>query len=142
MATRTFQLRTEPHVAEIGDDIKLLFQPEVVSDEFLDKFEVLQVAKRDLGNLEDLDADQLRTALVATREFLAGLMLPESAREFVGMRLPDRVLVELLEWVLELYGGGNRPTGSSNGSAPASPPAGKSSTGNSRSRGSTRVRGR
>ena len=142
MATKKFALNTSPHVAEIGDEIKLLFRPEVVSSEFLDMYEDLQTARRDLENVDDLDAGQLRTALAAVREFLAGLMLPESAEEFVHIQLPDRVLVELLEWVMEIYGGGSRPTGSSNGSSAASPPTGRRSTGNSRSRGSTPGRGR
>lgn len=59
-----------------------------------------------------------------------------------SLRLPDRVLVELMEWVVELYGGGNRPTGSSNGSAPASSRAGTAGKGPSPSRASTRAAGR
>nr|WP_237498022.1 hypothetical protein [Streptomyces sp. SID8377] len=41
--------------------------------------------------------------------------------------LPDRILVQLLEWVVELYGGGagERPTGPSSGSATASRRAGR-----------------
>ncbi|WP_434593244.1 hypothetical protein [Streptomyces sp. A5-4] len=59
-----------------------------------------------------------------------------------GMRLPDRVLVELLEWVVELYGGGQRPPTSSNASAPASPSPGTPGKAGSRSRGSMSTRGR
>lgn len=60
-----------------------------------------------------------------------------------SVRLPDRVLVELMEWVVELYGGGgSRPTGSSNGSAPASSRAGTGGKGPSSSRASTRAAGR
>ncbi|MFE4796240.1 hypothetical protein ACFRFL_14255 [Streptomyces sp. NPDC056708] len=51
-----------------------------------------------------------------------------------GMRLPDRILVELLEWVVELYGGGNRPPTSSSGSVPASSSPGRSGRAASRSR--------
>jgi hypothetical protein len=58
-----------------------------------------------------------------------------------SMQLPTRVLMELLEWVAEIYGGGRPPT-SSNGSAPASPPRGTRGTGNSPSRASTPTRGR
>lgn len=56
-----------------------------------------------------------------------------------SMRLPDRVLVELLEWVVELYGGGSRPTSSSNGSAPASRTRGTPGRASSRSKGSIRA---
>ncbi|MGW6391229.1 hypothetical protein ACWFR1_12170 [Streptomyces sp. NPDC055103] len=59
-----------------------------------------------------------------------------------GMRLPDRVLVELLEWVVELYGGGQRPPTSSSASAPASSSPGPSGRAGSRSRGSMSTRGR
>ncbi|MFD3848195.1 hypothetical protein ACFWVB_20180 [Streptomyces microflavus] len=58
-----------------------------------------------------------------------------------SIRLPDRVLVELLEWVVEVYGGGNRPTGSSSGSAPASSRGGPAGKGRSPSRASTRAVG-
>lgn len=59
-----------------------------------------------------------------------------------GMQLPDRVLVELLEWAVELYGGGQRPTGLSGGSAGASPPPGTRGRAVSPSKASTRARGR
>lgn len=63
-----------------------------------------------------------------------------------SIRLPDRVLVELMEWVVELYGSGegsgSRPTGSSNGSARASLRGGTPGKGASRSKVSTRAAGR
>ncbi|KPI33261.1 hypothetical protein OV450_1349 [Actinobacteria bacterium OV450] len=52
-----------------------------------------------------------------------------------GMRLPDRVLVQLMEFVMEVYG--RRPTGSSSDSAPPSPSRGSRGTGRSPSRAST-----
>ncbi|WP_086859903.1 hypothetical protein [Streptomyces milbemycinicus] len=59
-----------------------------------------------------------------------------------ALRLPTRVVVELLEWVVELYGGGNRPTTSSSASSTPSRQAGRRSTGASPSRASTRTTGR
>jgi hypothetical protein len=49
------------------------------------------------------------------------------ARVVDAMRLPDRILVDLMEWVTELYGGGadERPPTSSGASAKASPRAGR-----------------
>lgn len=38
MATKRFSLHTEPHVAEIGDDLAFEFRPEVDGDEFLDAY--------------------------------------------------------------------------------------------------------
>jgi hypothetical protein len=60
-----------------------------------------------------------------------------------SLRLPDRVLVELMEWAVELYGGGgSRPTGSSNGSASASSKGGTPGRAPSSSRASIRGSGR
>ncbi|PWI06534.1 hypothetical protein DIZ27_32865 [Streptomyces sp. NWU339] len=65
------------------------------------------------------------------------------ARVVDGLRLPTRVLVELLEWVVELFGGGgSRPTMSSSASATASRKAGTRGTAVSPSKASTRARGR
>lgn len=169
-----------PHEAEIGDT-SYLFEPEVLGDEFLDRYERLQEANRKLNvdpaNLGDTDLSKVREATVAMRVFLASLMLPESASGFArwdviasgkvisshpnseeaaaaaakrkgatvkdaGRRYPDRVYVDLMEWVVELYGGGQRPPTSSSGSAPASPPPGRRGKGVSPSRASTSMRGR
>lgn len=64
------------------------------------------------------------------------------ARAVWGLRVPDRLLVQLLEWTVELYTGGRRPPTSSGGSAAPSPKGGTRSTGASRSKGSTRTAGR
>lgn len=54
----------------------------------------------------------------------------------VSLRIPDRVMVQLLEWVVELYGGGaTRPPTSSGGSAQASRSPGTPGRAGSRSRG-------
>ncbi|WP_307076734.1 hypothetical protein [Streptomyces canus] len=67
----------------------------------------------------------------------------EGARVVDAFRLPTRVIVELLEWVVELYGGGgNRPTTSSSASSTPSRQAGRRGTGVSPSRASTRTPGR
>ncbi|MCX4550614.1 MULTISPECIES: hypothetical protein [unclassified Streptomyces] len=163
MAKKQFALNTQPHEAEIGDAV-YLFEPEVLGDEFLDRYERLQEVNRrlnfDPANMGDAHLSQVREATTAMRVFLASLMLPASAHEFArwdvladgsvtgsyatpadagaaaadlegaeavdgGTRYPDRVLVELMEWVVELYGGGQRPPTSSTGSAPASPPPGR-----------------
>jgi hypothetical protein len=183
VANKKFALNTQPHAAEIGDDVTLYFLPEVMGDEFLDSYGRLQeTTKRlnvDLSDASNVDLSHVRAANTALRVFLASLMLPESAESFArwevhasgkkvgsyadpasaeeaaagrkgakvvdaGLRLPDRVLVELMEWVVELYGGagGQRPPTSSNGSAPASPPPGPRGRGVSPSRASTSTRGR
>ncbi|GAA2948122.1 hypothetical protein ACFPN0_15320 [Kitasatospora cinereorecta] len=178
---KTFQLHTEPHVAEIGD-VELLFVPEVMGDEFLDNYERLREAQTSIGvdvsDLNKVEPAKLRQVVGSLRLFLARLMVEESAERFArwdvvvagktvsthgdpdlaavaaakrknatvvdkSMRLPDRVLVELLEWAVELYGGGgSRPTLSSSGSAQASPNPGTPGKAVSRSRASLPARGR
>ncbi|MFF0092662.1 hypothetical protein ACFYSF_22250 [Streptomyces canus] len=182
MATRDFAVRTEPHVATLGDLGELHFVAEVFGDEFLDGYNQVQEAQKSLGGEEDLtkmDPDALRRIYGSMRQFLATLMTPESAERWlrfevvkankvvdhfrsrdeaeakaaelgatarvrdVSMRVPDRVLVELLEWTTELYGGGNdRPTTPSSGSSRASRRAGTPGKAPSRSKGSTRTAGR
>lgn len=60
------------------------------------------------------------------------------------LRLPSRVLVDLMEWTTDLYSGGSakRPPTSSGGSVKASPPRGTRGTAISPSKASTRARGR
>jgi len=141
VATRKFALNTTPHVAEIGDT-KLLFQPEVMGDDFLDAYEKLRAVQKEAKADDPANADpaELRKVTKALRDFLSDLMLPESRDAFAQIRLPDRILVELLEWAVEQYGA--RPTGSSSGSAQASPTPGTRGSGSSRSMGPTRTRGR
>jgi hypothetical protein len=61
----------------------------------------------------------------------------DGARVKWAMPMPDRILVQLMEWVTELYGGGAdaRPTGSSSASARALPRGGKGGPARSRSKG-------
>lgn len=181
MATKSFSLNTDPHIAEIGDAIELLFLPEVMGDEYLDHYGALTERYQSLGidlkNPTGMDAKTLRAASAGVRDFLVELMVPESAKEFsqwdvvdgkgkvvasflrnseatakaekakdhavvfAGMRLPDRVIIELLEWSMTLYGAGRPPT-SSIDSASSPPPRGTRGTASSRSKGSTRTRGR
>ncbi|MEW2568303.1 hypothetical protein [Streptomyces sp. NPDC047070] len=65
-----------------------------------------------------------------------------TAIEDKSMRLPDRALIQLMEWVVTLYGGTSaRPTGSSSGSARSSSKTGTRGKGASRSRASIRASG-
>ncbi|WP_413808110.1 hypothetical protein [Streptomyces sp. OE57] len=52
-----------------------------------------------------------------------------------SLQLPLRVLMEILEWIAELYGGGQRPTGSSTASSSPSPRGTRRGTATSRSKG-------
>ncbi|MFE6022339.1 hypothetical protein ACFQ6O_38320 [Streptomyces sp. NPDC056441] len=140
---KSFALNTEPHVAEIGDELRFEFRPEVMADEFLDAYELVREAAASVaGGGENVSLEVVRDSNRAVKAFLAELMLPESAEQFVEVQLPPRIFAELLEWTLEVYGGGNRPPTSSNGSSAASRPPGSRGTGTSRSKGSTRATGR
>ncbi|MGW5925229.1 hypothetical protein ACWF2L_03145 [Streptomyces anulatus] len=180
MANKSFAINKTPHIAEIGDDLKLEFQAEVMGDEFMDAYQKLRDTQRqsgvDLDDLTEVEGNDLRKVTRAVRVFLGGLMLPESAARMLrldvvadgkvvesledldaalaraeelegarvvdGLRLPDRVLLQLVDWVIELYSGGQRPPTQSAGSSTTSRPAGTRGTGTSRSMGSTRTRGR
>lgn len=140
---KTFALNTEPHVAEIGGT-ELLFRPEIPGAEFLDAYETVAEAQKrlavDPSKPDTVDVDKLRELTGVLRGFLSTLMLPESVGAFEAMSLPDRVLVELLEWTMEVYG--SRPPTSSTGSVAPSRRAGTSGKGGSPSRASTPARGR
>jgi hypothetical protein len=180
VASKTFALNTEPHVAEVGPH-RLEFRAEVMGDEFLDAYqemrEVQAASGVDLNHLEEIEPEKLREVTQGVRDFLAAFMLPDSAAQFTSvdvvkdnqvlgtysdrdeaesvareegsaarvrptLRLPDRVLIEILEWVVEVYGGKNRPPTSSTASATASPRGGRRGMGVSPSKVSTRTNGR
>lgn len=145
MVTKDFAIRSEPHVATIGEH-RLTFAPEANGSELLDGYAKLKAAQASVDVEKDPAA--AKKILRALRVFLASLMLPESADLFLtvdvlneeGVRvrsfkdeaeaeefaassmvgakvverlpLPQRVLTELLEWIIEVLGGGARPTGS------------------------------
>lgn len=120
MAQKKFSINTEPHVAEIGTD-EYLLKPEAYTDELLDAWANLRTLES--GPADGADpketAERMRAANNAVREFLAAMMLDESAERFRTAKLPDRVMIELMRWALEVYG--LRPTTSSNGSSESSP---------------------
>jgi len=119
MTTKTFAIRTEPHEAIIGSAV-LLFEPEVLGSEFAEAYDTLREVQRKVkavkGNgssstkhakAEDLDTDTLIELSNAMRNFVSRFLLVDSREVFAGLRLPDRVLAELMEYVAELYGSGS-----------------------------------
>ena len=114
---KVFEIRTEPHVAVVGPH-RFEFEPEAVGGEFLAAYTKLQdlqirlTGKKGTSSkpgkaAEEINAETLAELESSMREFLIGFMLPESAAAFVSVRLPQRVLLQLIEWVAELYGGGS-----------------------------------
>lgn len=119
MATKTFEIRTEPHEAVIGAHV-LLLEPEVVGAEFAQAYDEIRevqgkvkAAQSSKGSStkhaksDGVDAAVLTELSDAMRTFIRRFMLPDSKAVFDGLRLPDRVLVQLMEYVAELYGGGS-----------------------------------
>lgn len=133
---QVFSLNSEPHIAEIGDT-ELVFQPEADSDQFVDAWAAMQKAKESLEGQQQTP-ESIRKGTKEARKFITTFMDQDSAKEFAKMKLPDRILVQLVKWITEIYGnnggGQTRPTGSSNGSAPPQRKTRARSTATSRSK--------
>lgn len=139
---KRFTVNTEPHVAEIGDD-EFLFKPEAYTDELMDAWASLRTLEDATAQTRTKDPDdgtpvdptevveRAKRASASIRQFVVSMMLEASIPRFNEVKLPDRVLIELMRWVMEVYG--LRPTGSSNGSSESSPTTnpGDESTGTS-----------
>lgn len=116
MATKSFAIRTEPHTADVGG-VQLLFVAETLGSEFAEAYSALREAQQKVTGRKasstkhakeeaGTDPAALKELHEAMRGFVRGFLLPESHAAFDGLRLPDRVLVQLLEWTAELYGSG------------------------------------
>jgi len=132
MAERSFEINVDPHVFNVGG-ARLLLQPEVVGAEFATAYAELRKVqqrvqqsqkaakgasstKHKTADADGIDAEVLTELHEAMRSFLRRFMLPESQEVFDGLRLPDRILVAMLEAAAELYGStgdADRPTGGS-----------------------------
>lgn len=130
MATKRFALNTEPHVIEIGDDVFRL-QPEVVGTEFADAYAELRVIQdkvkgakptsQKAGKAADLDPATLKKLTQSMKDFTGTFMLDdENRKRWQAARLPDRILVQVLEYVAELYGGGSGNPAAPGGQSSAS----------------------
>lgn len=91
-------------IRELRTFIHGLLIPE--SQEVFSRFVVSQAGK-------ELSVHHTRYQADAAAEAVTG---PTTVRD-ESLQLPLRVLMEILEWVAELYGGQQRPTGSSTGSS-------------------------
>lgn len=120
MSVKTFAINTAPHVAKIGST-ELLFQPEVIGADFMAAYSELSGAQKTIAALkDDAEPKDLAHLTEAMRSFVAKLLLDDEAiKVFNGLKLPDRVLVQLIEWTAEIYGGSagkDENTGRSSGS--------------------------
>lgn len=124
MTAKTFTLSREPHVATVGEHT-LTFLSELYGTELLDGHARLTTKQGELKGRTDAAA--AKELLHAVREFLASLMTPECAAEFLAIDtitrtsaldgvvvtettyripLPQRVLTELMEWIITVHTGG------------------------------------
>lgn len=119
MASKVFEIRTKPHEAVFGDTT-VFFEPEVIGAEFAAAYDKLREAQKRAKAAEggkasstkhakeaDVDAETLVSLSTAMREFVGSFVTTESVADFSGLRLPDRILLEMVNWVAELYGGGS-----------------------------------
>lgn len=107
MASKTFTINQTPHEAIIGD-VTLLFVPETSGALFAESYSALREAQASITAAgENVGATELKTVSAGMRHFVESFLLPESLDAFDSLTLPDRVLVQLLEYVAELYGSGS-----------------------------------
>lgn len=124
MTERTFMIRTEPNRAVIGDHV-LLFVPEVPGTYFIESYLHLQSVQASIeieqatrakvnsskhSKAAPVDIERVKAANAAADAFLIRFLLDDEAKQvFKAVRptLPDRTVVELINWVAELYGGGS-----------------------------------
>lgn len=144
MARTRIDLYDEPHVVEVGPH-EFAFEPEVLGVEFAQAYADLQAAQSKLPQDPERLVSDVKAVQVASdslRAFLAQFMTPESQGAFAEVLLPERALRAMFEWLVGVYGGEERPTGSSSASSTSSSQSGPRSTATSRSKASTPRRGR
>lgn len=119
MATKSFALNEDPHVATVGRT-DLLFLPEVDGPRFAEAYDALRSVQVKVKNAkgfkaggkseraaEDISKDLLIEMTEAMRSFLARFLLDDEQREiFAKLVIPDRILSDMMQWASELYGGG------------------------------------
>jgi hypothetical protein len=119
VAAKTFAINTKPHEAVIGVTT-LYFVPEMVGGDFTGAYlELAEVQKKISAKGEEAGLADFAAISEAMRDFLSKLMTSESAKVFATLALPDRILVQLIEWTAELFGGSSGkdvPTGPSSSS--------------------------
>lgn len=115
MASVKFDLNTEPHEVEVGPHT-FLFEPEVIGAVFASAYSGLKAAQKAVTDAGDnVGEAELLGVHDSMREFLRRFMLEDSRPAFDAAMLPDRVLVQMLEWAAGQYGGGSgndQPTSS------------------------------
>lgn len=120
MAIKTFHLNEEPHTIVVGG-YTFLFTPEAGGAEFASAYSALSTAQTAAKNSaaaegEAVSAEALADVSAALRAFVREFMLPQTVDAFDGVKLPDRVLMGMVEFLAETYAGGNDPGTSSDGS--------------------------
>jgi hypothetical protein len=115
---RVFEIATEPHPVKIGNTY-LEFKPEANGAAFIQAYADLRRVQDSHAGAENGDASDVIAVVEAVSAFITKFLLPGYVDAFKELDAPHRVLVQLVEYLAELYGGGaqERPTGPSSGSA-------------------------
>lgn len=117
---RVFELRTEPHPVRVGTTV-LHFEPETYGADFVEAYNDLRdaqvrVSRKAAGRKAssskhaqdpDLNVEDVKALNDTMRRFVRGFLVPESHAAFDGLKIPDRILLELIDYLAELYGGGS-----------------------------------
>lgn len=116
MTERTFSIRTEPIPFRVGDT-RLFLVPEADGADFVEAYEELRTAQARLtgrkatsskpGKAEDVSAQSLRQVSTALRAFVDRFLTEDSKAVFADLKVPDRILVEITEYLAEVFGGGS-----------------------------------
>jgi hypothetical protein len=117
VATKSFAINTEPHTANVGGTV-LSFRAEVIGADFAQAYVALHTVQMKIKGTkggkgpkhaeEELpDPSVLAEVHEAMRGFIRRFLLEDSHAAFDALPLPDRVLVQLIEWTADLYGGGS-----------------------------------
>ncbi|NDL58642.1 hypothetical protein [Phytoactinopolyspora mesophila] len=133
MATKKFAYRTEEICAELGDGIKLYFQPTPDGIETLASYAEFEEAREKAAKLEKDEesskAEKTQASVELMRKLralLSSMMTLESREQFASLSMPIPLLSELVQWVTEEQSG--KDGGSQNGSVSPASKASKAST--------------
>ncbi len=125
MASKSFALNTEPHEATVGD-LVFYFEPFVTGAEFAEAYADLTAVQAKLKAAKGakatsgkpakadntMDPKLLAEVSDAMRTFILQFMVTgDQLTAFANLKVPDGLLVDVINWLAELYGGssGNDP---------------------------------
>ena len=114
MAVRHFELN-QPHEITVGDAL-FKIQPEVSGAEFAEAYGALKEVQAKVtgsrgnsskaGKAADASPKALAELSQAMRTFIGGFVLDDYRQTFDETMIPDRILTGIIEFIGQVYGGG------------------------------------